>query len=292
MRDKKENLMGRVFGKLTVVRFDGIRNGKTFWVCLCPCGKDESVRADALKSGRCSCSTCSRADGHERAIIDLIGKRFGRLRVIKRSKKRGPSREVLWFCRCRCGKIVKICGSSLRSGHAKSCGCFHSDVSAVQAELMGLANRTHGASGSREYQVWHGMNQRCNGTADRNQHYHGRGIRVCKRWRCFENFLMDMGKRPTPRHQIDRIDVNGNYEPKNCRWVLPKEQQRNRRNNIPITLDGKTQCLAAWAEERGLTTIQLWDRIQKMGWPVREALTFPVAKTTAEKKRYAYLRTK
>lgn len=106
--------------------------------------------------------------------------------------------------------------------------------------------------------------------------YGGRGIKVCDRWlESFENFLADMGPRPSLRHTVDRIDVNGNYEPGNCRWATPKEQGRNRRDNRIISAFGREQCMAAWAEERGLPVRLIRDRIDKLGWGAETALSEP-----------------
>jgi|GEM_PF-3001522 len=128
--------------------------------------------------------------------------------------------------------------------------------------------------------IWQSMNHRCHDPKTKAFHtYGGRGIRVCDRWRAsFEAFLADMGPRPSPRHSIDRIDVNGNYEPGNCRWATPKEQGRNKRDNRMLTAFGRTQCMAAWAEELGVTTGFIGDRIDELGWSVEEALTTPAAK--------------
>jgi len=115
-------------------------------------------------------------------------------------------------------------------------------------------------AGSSEYTSWSQMKDRC---YNKNDHafyrYGGRGITVCDRWRnSFINFFSDMGPRPSPNHSIDRIDNNGNYEPSNCRWATIKEQNRNRRDNSLITVNGVTKCLVAWVEELGIcrTTIQ------------------------------------
>lgn len=291
MKDKKENLTGWKFGRLEVVSFSCIRSGKTIWRCRCECGKEIEKRADSLKAGEAMSCGCLR---REKLLEyeDLTDRKFGNLTVLKISKKRGNQGQIKWICLCDCGGMAITTRGSLLSGHAKSCGCLHRKAAAMQAMKMGRANKTHGCSKTREYQIWNHIHQRCNGTADEksNQQYHKRGIRVCERWSKFQNFLEDMGKKPGPEYQIDRYpDINGNYEPGNCRWATTKEQQRNRRSNVPITYKGKTQCIAAWAEEYGLTTLQLWTRLRKMNWPVHEALTMPIAKNATEKRRYGRL---
>ena len=149
-------------------------------------------------------------------VIDLAGERFGHLLVIERSfaKKR-----VSWLCRCDCGKTSVIGACPLRDGRTKSCGCCQ-------------GNFIHGRSYSPEFRSWWAMRQRCeNSNLPRYYDWGGRGITVCDRWQKFENFFADMGEKPTPRHSIDRINNHGNYEPSNCRWATPKQQQRNSRRH-------------------------------------------------------------
>ncbi|MGY8988455.1 MAG: hypothetical protein ACKVG7_07840, partial [Flavobacteriales bacterium] len=106
--------------------------------------------------------------------------------------------------------------------------------------------------------------------------YGGRGISVCDRWRdSFENFLADMGERPSNEHSIDRKDNDGNYEPDNCRWATKKEQGRNRRSNRILTFNNKTQTLIEWSEELGISSAVIRQRIKASGWSIEEALTTP-----------------
>ena len=105
--------------------------------------------------------------------------------------------------------------------------------------------------------------------------YGGRGIRVCERWaESFDAFLEDMGRRPSRKHTIDRIEKNGHYEPGNCRWATQREQQRNRRNNVYLELNGNRRLLCEWAETTGLTINIIWLRLRR-GWSVERALTEP-----------------
>jgi hypothetical protein len=113
-------------------------------------------------------------------------------------------------------------------------------------------NTTHGLSRTPEYRIWDSMRRRCGERAEpsKKKHYFDRGIRVCERWQqSFEDFYADMGPRPTPKHSIERIDVNGNYEPSNCIWATLTEQARNRRNNRMLTAFGETKTVAEWAED-------------------------------------------
>jgi hypothetical protein len=122
------------------------------------------------------------------------------------------------------------------------------------------------------------MIQRCGNPSDVNyRHYGGRGIVVCGRWlESFKNFMKDMGEPPTPKHTLERIDNDDNYRPSNCRWATRKDQARNKRNNHLITHDGRTQCLAAWAEELGIESSLLRYRLKR--WPIEKALTIQVKK--------------
>jgi len=160
-----------------------------------------------------------------RPAIDLVGRRFERLVVIARDTN--ITRRPRWICRCDCGREKSIDGQELRRGKTRSCRC-------LQAELLPLANRKHGdvgtGSGTPEWNAWASMRKRCTNSRNRfYRHYGGRGITVCERWNTYENFLVDMGRRPSPVHSLDRKDNNGNYEPDNCRWATKSEQAKNQR---------------------------------------------------------------
>jgi hypothetical protein len=155
-------------------------------------------------------------------FIDLSGVRFGRWVVISKAEKQG--KHTAWNCLCDCGNERVCLGINLTSGKSKSCGCLR------EYNSLKHGHRKHNNT-SREYETWCGIVARCENPTDTNYHnYGGRGIKVSNRWReSFENFLADMGKRPSPKHSIDRIDVNGDYEPSNCRWVTKETQMQNRR---------------------------------------------------------------
>ncbi|KKK84731.1 hypothetical protein LCGC14_2780380 [marine sediment metagenome] len=211
-------------------------------------------------------------------FIDLTGERFGRLIVIKRvqNDKQGGAQFV---CKCICGKEKIVGGSDLRDGNTKSCGCLYNEGN----------NYKHGHKKknqpSKTYQSWQSMIRRCTDSNDiKYSIYGGRGITVCNRWRKFENFLEDMGEVPKDR-QIDRIDNNKGYCKSNCRWATRKEQARNKRNNRLITHDGKTQCIAEWAEEFDINYQILWDRLCRYNWPIEKALTTPTGKQGKKKEK-------
>ena len=137
-----------------------------------------------------------------------------------------------------------------------------------------MSRTTHGmAKRSRVYCIWMGLRNRCNNPKNRSHHkYGGRGIKVCERWDDFAAFLADMGEPPTGRHQIERKDNGGNYEPGNCRWATPKEQSSNRRSSRIIEYQGRKQTLQAWCDELGLKHTTVCMRLNKYGWNIEEAL--------------------
>lgn len=271
MAGKKEDLSGRTFGKLLVIGFHGIEKEKTKWLCRCECGKVKPIRADALKRGTrtCGCATIEAAKEFE----DLTGKIFSRLVVLRKSDKRGPADEILWECQCQCGSVVSVRVGSLSSGHTRSCGCLHKESAAKQAIAIGKANTRHGMTHTVEYDTWHGIRLRCQcQTQPAYPNYGGRGVKVCERWQVFENFLEDMGPRPSSKHSIDRIDTNGDYCPENCRWATWKEQQRNRSNNVKFLYEGQMRTIAELAEIAGIPMYRLWCRLRKQKLPLEEAM--------------------
>jgi hypothetical protein len=197
---------------------------------------------------------------------NLEGQIFGRLTVVSYAGK-SNSKKSLWTCICECGNETTVMTFELTSTGTRSCGCLRKDV-----------HTTHGKCTSQEYRSWSAMLQRCcNENSESFARYGGRGILVCERWQnSFENFLADMGCLPSKNHSIEREDNNGNYCIENCRWATRVEQARNTKRNRMLTHDGRTQCLAAWAEELGLHSRTLHNRIVRGKWSVERALTTPV----------------
>lgn len=159
--------------------------------------------------------------------------------------------KARWLCKCDCGTI-KVCnGHSLRRGNTKSCGCYKKETASERSKIT---NRKHGEGRNGhqtpEYRAWASLLSRCrNPKAAGYRHYGGRGIKACTSWLQFENFLMDMGRMPTKQHSLDRIDLNGNYEPNNCRWATHQQQARNRRGNHLLTARGRTATIAEWVDD-------------------------------------------
>jgi len=196
---------------------------------------------------------------------DLSGQRFGKLIAVRCVSTIGE--KPRWLCRCDCGGENTILADSLRSGRTKSCGCIRG--------FAIVGNRTHGLSATAEHGIWRRMIGRCHcPTSDHYDRYGGRGIAVCDRWReSFENFLADMGKRPSPQHSIGRKDNDGPYCPDNCEWETQTQQTRNLSRNRHLTHDGETLLLVDWAQRTGFSKSIITHRIDRLGWSVDDALT-------------------
>lgn len=205
--------------------------------------------------------------------IDLTGQRFGRLTVIKPIDKVGVRHK--WLCKCDCGNKTIVIGNNIKNGDTVSCGCYAREKSAER-----LA--THRKTKSRLFHVWQSMKQRCeNPHAHAYADYGGRGIKVCDKWSndfvTFEEWALAHGYDENALHgecTLDRIDVNGNYEPSNCRWVDMAQQQNNKRSAVLITYNGRTMSVADWSRETGLSHSAILGRIRR-GWNVEKALTTP-----------------
>jgi len=210
---------------------------------------------------------------HRSNFQDITGKRFGRLvavRCVGRTRNSSP----LWELRCDCGKTVVRQGSAVRAGTIRSCGCLMREVAAA-------SQRTHGQSRTREYWCWRAMIARCYNPKDAGyENYGGRGITICDRWRASVlNFIEDMGRVPSPDHSIDRINVDGNYEPGNCRWAVTAVQVSNKRCNHRLTYNGVTRTLAEWSRATGFAHLTILARLRR-GWSVERALTAPLHHAT------------
>ncbi len=209
---------------------------------------------------------------------DLTGQTFHSLRVVGLSSKRSGNSRC-WRCICVCGAETAVPGYDLKSGNSKSCGCLRS-------RLLADRKRTHGMSGSPEYNAWANMIARCyNPKTVTYPHYGGRGITICQPWReSFAAFLADMGKRPGPGYSIERKKNGEGYNPQNCCWATRVTQANNSRKNRFITHDNRTLTVAQWSAETGISYAVLYQRFRH-GWPAVEIITTPVTRSRLNVRR-------
>lgn len=268
---KMIDLTGQRFGRLTAISLccrlkdRDITQRRVYWACSCDCGDSLIVSSNHLRTGHTTSCGCSR-------MLDIRGQRYGRLIAV------APccaikSRRLYWACSCDCGNTVISPLDSIRRGDTSSCGCYNREL-----------RSSHNMTGTPTYAAWNGITARCYNQKDRNySNYGGRGIKVCDRWReSFKAFLEDMGERPDARYSLgraeyslDRIDVNGDYEPGNCRWATYLQQQRNKRCGLFLTYKQETLCVAEWGERLKISRNVLYFRL-KSGWSVEQALETPV----------------
>lgn len=187
----------------------------------------------------------------------------------------------MWSCICTCGTERRVKTQSLREGTSTSCGCSHRELTSKR-----FKGQTHtikhgharNQKSSPEYKSWGSMRHRCfNKNNISYKYYGGRGITVCERWNKFENFLKDMGRRPS-KHSLERIDNNKGYGPENCRWATNLDQANNKRNNKYLTYKGKTRSRKEWARVLDISYSALLHRLNDLGWSTEKALGTPVKK--------------
>lgn len=198
-----------------------------------------------------------------------VGDKFGKLTTLELVED-GNCLKRTWKCECECGRTIISKERYLKDGHRKSCGC-----------LRGNAIRTHGMTRTRLFKIWTSMRERCE--REKHPHYNdygGRGISVCEEWNAFETFRdWAFQNGYDDSLTIDRIDVDGNYEPSNCRWVTMKAQQNNKRNNHVIDFNGEKHTITEWSEITGIGKTTIKERLN-MGWTIEETLTKPARKRT------------
>ena len=250
------DLTGKRFGKLTVISKNAVRRTKggqriTTWLCQCDCGNTTIVDGQKLRRGHTTSCGCNVHENSSKKK-DIVGQKFGRLTVVsyvpiyEREKK-----ERQWLCRCECGNYIQANGTKLRHGHTRSCGCLLKDRI---KEVCGKYVHTD----KTMYMKYRGVYQRCYDESFKKYgNYGGRGIKMCSEWAdkgsgfdAFYEWAMENGYRPDLT--LDRIDVNGNYEPSNCRWITNQEQQNNKRTNVFLTYNGETHTMTEWARTLGV----------------------------------------
>ena len=257
MANKVVDLTGQKFGKLTVIGRHGYIEGKNrkyiTWACKCDCGNEVIRTSGHLKAGYQSCcDSCNK-----NIPDDLTGQRFGRWTVIERAQNH--KRQSAYLCKCDCGTKRVVLAKSLKKRMSISCGCYHKEI--LKDQLT-----THGLTDERIYTIYHNMIQRCtNPNNDRYLDYGGRGISVCQEWKndfkAFYDWSMTNGY--AENLTIDRINVDGNYEPNNCRWVTMKKQINNKRNSILFTFYGITKSLKEWCDCIGENYQKMYGRYHR-----------------------------
>lgn len=197
-----------------------------------------------------------------------VGDKIGSCTYMGDTKRANANWKRFANFKCECGIVFESQISKVKCGHTKSCGCL------VIKKITDF-NRTHDKSKTPEFNTWVGIKQRCyNRNNPRYGIWGGRGITVCQRWlESFDNFLDDMGERPTPYHTLDRVENDKGYYKQNCRWATPKQQALNRRSNFIITYMGQSKPLKVWTDELGLSYFKVIQRIKKLNWSPEKALT-------------------
>ena len=216
--------------------------------------------------------------------LNLEGKKFGRLQVMRRATPRPKDRNVMWECKCDCGGWTVAAASNL-GVTTFSCGCFAKETA---AELLSKARytQTHNMSHTLEYYSWCAMKARCQNPDNHKYHIYGaRGITLCDRWNDFENFYEDMGPKPGRGYSIERLDNNGNYTPDNCIWATAKVQGQNTRANKYIEIDGKRLNILGWCEELKIKKWEVYELTR--GWGTNRQNP-PKCATTEDAVRFLY----
>lgn len=265
---KRENLTGRRFGRIVILGYMGPGSHRNpLWYWQCDCGNTGTSQVGAIKKGTQKSCGCFKRDGLHNfgKGMDLTGQVFDRLTVLNEAPRRTTGKTALivrmWRCKCECGNVCIKWQPDLRSGNAQSCGCI---------------KRKHGLASTPEYNSWKSMINRCTDPSNKLfNRYGGRGITVCKRWlQSVTHFISDMGTRPDRGYSLERINNDGNYTPKNCKWAHRNEQANNRSNNHLLIVDGVSKTLAEWSRSVQLTPNTIRARLKK-GWTERQSILTP-----------------
>jgi hypothetical protein len=191
----------------------------------------------------------------------MIGKVFGRLTVVAEAERRSKYRRR-FVCQCSCGNQITTDHNNLTSRSTSSCGCLKREMLLERNARLA----THRMSKTTEYLAWINIHRRCEDPKDKSYKRYGAiGIKVCKRWTTFENFIEDMGVKPTPKHQIERRSNSEGYSPGNCYWATTRRQSRNKSSNVTVVYDGIAMVLRDACALAGLNYWTVWSRIDK-GW--------------------------
>lgn len=259
-------------GTLTIISTE-IINGRRIASVLCYCGKTFSTRNENVKLGyvkSCGCykKICDSQRAKSRQIKYTEGDKIGSLTFVRELPAEKFNRIAIFKCGCGSefrGSILKA-----KSGRLKSCGCY-------RKKPYNNAGYKHGMTDTPEYKSWCHMKSRCYNPHDaKYKNYGARGIKVCDRWiNSFDAFFVDMGQRPSKSHSIDRILVDGDYSPENCRWATSKQQSLNKTNSSFLRLGNRMMTIAEWEIEVGCKKGVLRSR-KALGWSDEKIITTPV----------------
>ncbi len=276
------DLTGQKFGRLTVVKFYSLnKNKKSLWECKCDCGSSKTIivtNSNLRNWKNPSCGCLAKELEIEKKKEERIGKVFGKLTIIDYAYTK--ENNTYWKCKCSCGneKIIILPYCSLSSGHNRSCGCLHKErIEKINARELPPPNYKHGDSNERLYRIYHGIKDRCNNKNNKNYlHYGLRGIKMCQSWfNSYETFKeWSLNNGYNENLSIDRIDVNGDYCPENCRWVNIIEQNNNKRTNIKIEYNGDIISLKQLSNLVKINYQTLYERY-KRGWALEDIIRNP-----------------
>lgn len=261
-----ESLVGKRFGKLTVIKNLGVQsNGRSLLRVKCDCGTEQDVYWFLIQKGKSDCGM--------RCFLrkeNLIGKKINYLTV--KGHTYNAKGRFEWICECDCGKIVHVDEHDLKNGHTKSCGCYWS-------KAIKKACIKHNMSNSKIYYVYKTMKQRCYNPSSHNyKNYGARGIKVYPEWlgdNGFINFLnWSIANNYKEGLTIERIDVNKDYSPENCKWIPLREQFYNKTDTRYILYKGESKSLAKWCNELNLSYKKVASRLNR-GWSSEKAFETP-----------------
>lgn len=261
-----QNLVGRRFGKLIVVELSPkTKNRSTLWKCICDCGNEKIARNKNLLEGITLDCGCMSKQGYNQ------GQKISRLTLLKQlPAPKGRS----WECLCDCGNKLKVKESYIRDGSVKSCGC-------LAKEYRTIGNVIHNLCGTRINKIYQGMKNRCYlNKSISYKNYGGRGIKICDEWLGenglinFYNWALSNGYNDSLT--IDRINNDGNYEPSNCRWVTPLEQQNNTRINRWFEYNGEKLTLSQISRKYNINISTLSHRLRKYNGDIEKSLKEPI----------------
>lgn len=260
-----KDITGEKYGMLTVISRSDYKgkNNSVWWNCQCDCGNTKVIRGDNLRAGNVTNCGCVK-----QTEFDITGKRFGKWMVLNRVPGDYMGKS-LWLCECDCGTIKVVQGPNLRSGTSKSCGCYNKLKLIERNTKHGYAKRD---DLSPTYVTWQNMKARCLKPSNKDYpNYGGRSIKICDKWlESFSNFIEDMGECPKG-YSIDRINVDGNYEPSNCRWVSSSGQSRNTRitrltEEVVRKLRSGEMTTKEAQELTGANSGTVWNALKRITW--------------------------